>query len=71
MSQWNYLTIAFNVVIISGILFHNLKYTDRGIVEYCEQKGIRMVNVKQGYTKCSCLPVSKKAVTVIISISFI
>ena len=24
--------IAFNAVIISGILFHNLKYTDRGII---------------------------------------
>lgn len=56
------LDIAFNAVLISGILFHNLKYTDRGILNYCEKKGIRTVNVKQGYTKCSTLIVDEKSV---------
>lgn len=54
--------IAFNVVIIDNKLFSNIKYTDKGIIKYCEDKNIKMINVKQGYTKCSTLIVDEKSV---------
>ena len=54
--------IALNVVIIDGKLFHNLKYTDKAILKYCQNKNLEFVNVKQGYTKCSTLIVDEKSV---------
>ncbi len=54
--------IAFNVVILNGKLFHNLKYTDKAILKYCQNKNLEFVNVKQGYTKCSTLIVDEKSV---------
>ncbi len=40
-------------------LIHNLKFTDDNLLSYEKHK--ILINVKQGYTKCSCLPVSKNA----------
>lgn len=54
--------IALNAVIIDGKLFHNLKYTDKALLKYCQNKNIEFVNVKQGYTKCSTLIVDEKSV---------
>lgn len=54
--------IAYNVVIIDGKLYGNLKYTDKAIIKYCQNKNIELVNVKQGYTKCSTLIVNEKSV---------
>lgn len=54
--------IAYNVVLLNGKLFHNLKYTDKAILDYCKKRNVELVNVKQGYTKCSTLIVDKKSV---------
>jgi hypothetical protein len=35
--------IALNVVIIDGKLFHNLKYTDKAILKYCQNKNLEFV----------------------------
>ena len=51
--------IALNAVIIDGKLFHNLKYTDKALLKYCQNKNIEFVNVKQGYTKCSICPIDE------------
>ncbi|CAK9331068.1 DUF6873 family GME fold protein [Thermoanaerobacter kivui] len=45
--------IAYNVARLGNIAFHNLKYTDPILRESLEQKGIKFLNVKQGYTKCN------------------
>lgn len=50
--------IAYNVAIIGNIAFHNTKYTDPVLVKHLEKCAIRLVHVKQGYTKCSILPVT-------------
>lgn len=54
--------IAYNCVLLNGKLFHNIKYTDRAIIKYCDLNNIELVNVKQGYTKCSTLIVNEKSV---------
>ena len=54
--------IAMNCVIINGKLFHRLDSTDRVILEYAYQTGLKTINVKQGYTKCSTLIVNENSV---------
>ena len=54
--------IAYNCVILNNKLFHRIQYTDKKIIKYCEEKEIELVDVKQGYTKCSTLIVDEKSV---------
>lgn len=51
--------IILNALSLDNYFIHNLKYTDENLLNY--QKDKVLINVKQGYTKCSCLPVSDKA----------
>lgn len=52
--------IGLNAFITDNFLIHNLKYTDKVILDYCENR--KKISVKQGYTKCSILPVREKAI---------
>ncbi|MBR4892852.1 MAG: hypothetical protein IKZ35_02595 [Clostridia bacterium] len=54
--------IAYNLVILGNKLFHNLKYTDKAVLKYLENKGVEFINVRQGYTKCSTLIVDENSV---------
>lgn len=54
--------IAYNVAFINGYLIGNLKYTDEKIIEYCKRKNYNLINVKQGYAKCSILKINDEAV---------
>lgn len=51
--------ISINAFSINNYFIHNLKYTDKTLLSF--QKDKKLINVKQGYTKCSCLPISKNA----------
>ncbi|MCR1949683.1 hypothetical protein NSA50_01260 [Clostridium sp. DSM 100503] len=51
--------IFLNALILEDHFVHNLKYTDKNL--FSTQSSKNLINVKQGYTKCSCLPVSDKA----------
>lgn len=51
--------ISLNAFSIGNYFVHNLKYTDENLLFYNKDK--ILINVKQGYTKCSCLPVSDNA----------
>lgn len=53
--------IAYNVARVGKYYFHNLKYTDRLLMELLNQQGIEPVHVEQGYSKCSVLPVDEKS----------
>lgn len=56
--------VAYNVMRIGNIAFHNTKHTDRTILEYFEKEGIVIEHVKQGYTKCSvCIVDNKSMIT--------
>ncbi|WP_195990097.1 DUF6873 family GME fold protein [Clostridium sp. D53t1_180928_C8] len=52
--------IPLNAYITDNYLIHNLKFTDKKILEFCKNK--KIINVKQGYTKCSILPLREKAI---------
>ncbi len=54
--------IAYNLVVLNGKLFHNLKYSEKGILKYLEKAGVEFIDVKQGYTKCSTYIVDEKSV---------
>lgn len=55
-------TARYNALSIGGCLFHNLEYTDPVILEEAERSGLQLVNISQGYTRCSCLPVGENAI---------
>lgn len=54
--------IAYNVLKIGNNMFHSLKYTDSKILEYYKSIGINLINVNQGYTKCSVCIISDNAI---------
>ncbi len=54
--------ISFNHVIIGNKIICNEKYTDKKILEYCKKNNLKIINVKQGYTKCSTVVVNENAV---------
>ncbi|MBE5822213.1 MAG: hypothetical protein E7311_06500 [Clostridiales bacterium] len=47
------LDIAYNGCIIGNKFIHNLKYTDEVLLNKIEQKGFRLIDINQGYSKCS------------------
>ena len=54
--------IAFNSARVGNYLICNEKYTDRKIIEYCFENNLKILNTKQGYTKCSICIVSENAI---------
>lgn len=55
------LTAPYNAVRVGNMLFHNLKYTDPVILNEAAKRGIKCVNVEQGYARCSVVPVGDNA----------
>lgn len=49
--------IFLNALITEDFIMHNLKFTDKNILN--NFKGKKLIDVKQGYTRCSCLPINK------------
>lgn len=47
--------IHLNAFTFKKIFIHNLKHTDQVILDYYKKSGYELVNIKQGYAKCSCL----------------
>ena len=47
--------IHLNAFVFKNFFIHNLKHTDQVILDYYKNRGYDLVNIKQGYAKCSCL----------------
>ena len=47
--------IALNAFAFKNFFIHNLKHTDAVILDYYKNSGYELINIKQGYAKCSCL----------------
>ncbi len=47
--------IHLNAFAFKNIFIHNLKHTDQVILDYYKRAGYHLINIKQGYAKCSCL----------------
>lgn len=54
--------IAYNAARIGDYLFHNLSYTDSKLLEYYKRNGVKLINVKQGYSKCSVCIINENAI---------
>ena len=54
--------IGFNAVCLDKYFIHNLKYTNLRLLEYVKKLGLIPINVKQGYTKCSCVVVDGSSI---------
>ena len=52
--------IMLNSLILDTFFIHNTKYSDPNLLDSI--KGKKIINVKQGYTKCSILPLNEKAI---------
>jgi len=51
-------TARYNAVITSKYLIHKKQITDTVITNYCTGK--KIINIPQGYTRCSLLPLNEK-----------
>lgn len=54
--------IAYNVAVIGKYAFHDFRYTDAALLGHLEKKGIELVNIRQGYAKCSISILSSDAI---------
>ena len=54
--------IAYNAARVGKCVFHNLKYTDLSILEYYNAHSVKLINVKQGYSKCSICILNEYAI---------
>lgn len=54
--------IAYNVLRVGLIAFHNTKYTDKAILNEYEKNGIKIVHINQGYAKCSACIVDEHSI---------
>lgn len=52
---------AMCALVMEGFLIHRLDITSPVILNRCARLGYRTVNVRQGYTRCSCVPVDGKS----------
>ncbi|MEE0930035.1 MAG: hypothetical protein UIM53_03465 [Acutalibacteraceae bacterium] len=54
--------VQFNHVVLGQKIICNKKYTNFDIKNYCHKNNIKIIDVKQGYTKCSTAVVSENAI---------
>ena len=54
--------ILLNAKIIGNNLIGKIDSIDRNLLDFCINRGYKLINVKQGYTACSCLEVDKNSV---------
>lgn len=52
--------VILNSLVLKDYFIHNLAFTDKVLLETQHSK--EFIDVKQGYTKCSCLPINDNAV---------
>ena len=52
--------IFLNALILEEYYIHNIKYSDKNLLKFQNNK--TLIDVKQGYTKCSCLPITENAI---------
>lgn len=54
--------IAYNIAIFGKYAIHNLKYTDKKVLEFLDKNNFTKINVKQGYCKCSICIVDENSI---------
>ncbi|SHJ60472.1 DUF6873 family GME fold protein [Tepidibacter formicigenes] len=54
--------ISYNVAIFGKYAVHNFKYTEENILNYINEKKLKKIDVKQGYSKCSICIVDENSI---------
>ena len=54
-------TVKYNACRIGGHFIHNIKHTDPGVLERVRIRGLQTIDVQQGYTRCSMVPIGENA----------
>lgn len=54
--------VKFNAVCLDKYFIHNLKYTSPALLNEAQKRELELINVKQGYTKCSVVVVDGHSV---------
>lgn len=54
------LDIGLNACEVGNVVFCSVENTDKAILEYAEKSGKKLINVRQGYTKCSVCVLDEK-----------
>ena len=54
--------VPYNACCTGRFFIHNLKYTAPELLDAAKSAGLTFVDVRQGYSRCSCLPVTEDAV---------
>lgn len=63
LARWNYpQDVAYNILSVGPYAFHLERATDPMARNAFEQRGVRWVSVRQGYSKCSVCVVSENAI---------
>jgi len=55
-------TIAYNIARVGNHAFHNTRYTDPIVKELLLERGIEIIHVKQGYSKCLTCIVNQNSI---------
>lgn len=55
--------VGLNLFTVGKLLFANEKYAAREVLDFAKKQGFTLVNVRQGYAKCSVMPVGGAIVT--------
>ena len=53
--------VPLNAAVMGKNVIARLKSLDPKVIEYCEDHGYKLINVNQGYAKCSCAIVNENA----------
>ena len=54
--------IKYNVCIVGNYAIHNFNYTDRKVCKILKKENYNLINVKQGYSKCSIAVIDKNSI---------
>ena len=54
--------LAQNCIFLDDYFIHNLKYTAPEILSEAKAQELELINVKQGYTKCSCAVIDGRSI---------
>ena len=54
--------VSFNAACTGRYFIHNLAFTDRDLLSAAEGSGMTLINVRQGYTKCSVVIVDENSI---------
>ncbi len=55
------LDASYNVAIVGKKMFCKKDITDRMLLQKAEEKGYEIINIKQGYSKCSICPIDESS----------